>query len=448
MPATNVAQEIKATQRKLIMRLHLLTLMLGGVGILLAALGLAPGSNARVNGQLLNAIFAIGLSLPAFLLAAAGRVRPSVYLMMFSAAGSVLNVTLNIGFGLRAPAFVVLALASLTLTCFYGLKVGRWASGLSVFYIAVVYFLQLYGFLAPPTVTNQPLPTATVISHLLLFIGTALLCKTFRDQGDIAANELKRQNAALEDAKEKRLSLLAERQKFLGNMAHNIRTPISIIQSALTLMEHPRNQGKDMTRYTSTLKVETRKLGKLLAQYSDVIAIRDGVLSLDVTAFNPVQLLNTVCQAYNSPCAVKGISLKWVAENAVPDIWHGDTRRVEQMAVALLENALKYSEGGEIWAKLKMKVQADGSRHLLFSVTDQGLGVSEQSQAELFKPFTQAAANTANTLEGLGLSLYITHCLIQAMGGQVGVVSNQAQGTCFWFSIPDAVDSPTKQEAI
>jgi len=69
LPATHVVQEIKATQRKLMMRLHLLTLMLGGFGILLAALGLAPGSNARVNGQLLNAIFAVGLSLPAFLLA-------------------------------------------------------------------------------------------------------------------------------------------------------------------------------------------------------------------------------------------------------------------------------------------------------------------------------------------------------------------------------------------
>jgi len=273
------------------------------------------------------------------------------------------------------------------------------------------------------------------------------LCKTFRDQGDIATNELRCQNAALEDAKEKRLSLLSERQKFLGNMAHNIRTPISIIQSALTLMEHPRNRGKDVSRYTSTLRVETKKLGKLLAQYADVIAIKDGLLTLDVTAFNPVESLSGVCQTYNSQCAAKGLSLKWVAENAVPEVWHADTRRVEQMAVALLENALKYSESGEIWAKLKVKTQEDGSRHLLFSVTDRGLGVSEQAQAELFKPFTQAAANTPNTLEGLGLSLYITHCLVQAMGGQVGVISNEGQGTCFWFSIPDAVEKVAKQGA-
>ena len=442
--STEVSRNIQHTHRTLMMRIHFLTLMLGVLGILLAYFGLAPGSNARVNGQLLNATLAIGLSLPAFVLAAFGRVQLSIYFMIFSAVFSVLNVTLNIGFGLRAPAFAVLALACLTITCFFGLKMGRWASGLSVFYVLLVYFLQRHELIIGPTVSSQPLPTATVISHLLLFIGTALLCQTFRDQGDIAAKELQRQNTALQEAKDKRLSLLAERQKFLGNMAHNIRTPISIIQSALTLIEHPRNQGKKITRYTATLKVETKKLGKLLAQYSDVIAIRDHQLQLNVSTCNPVQVLNTLCLSYNSQFQGKGISLRWLATGTVPEHWHVDVRRMQQMAVAFIENALKYTEHGTVWAELKMQTQGDGSQRLVFSVTDQGLGLSPDALQELFKPFTQAATNSANTLEGIGLSLYITRCLAQAMGGEVGAESNENEGTCFWFSLPDALPHETQ----
>jgi CheY-like chemotaxis protein len=134
--------------------------------------------------------------------------------------------------------------------------------------------------------------------------------------------------------------------------------------------------------------------------------------------------------------ASKGLKFGAVLEPSVRLAMRGDPVRLRQVLTNLVSNAIKFTERGEIEVRVSKRGETRTSAELVFSVRDTGVGISKETQAKLFNPFTQADASTTRIHGGTGLGLVICRRLVELMGGQIGVKSEPGKGSTFWFSVP------------
>ena len=248
---------------------------------------------------------------------------------------------------------------------------------------------------------------------------------------------------ALRCAKELAEETAVLKSNFLANMSHEIRTPMNAIigmshlalKSGLTPRQHD---------YVSKIDQAGRHLMGVINDILDVSRIEAGKLRVDLQPFVLDQVLSGVVDMVGHKAAAQGLELICDVAPDVPTNLVGDALRLGQILINYANNAIKFTERGEIGMAVRVQEQ-DAKRVLLrFEVRDTGIGLTPEQMAQLFQSFQQADASTTRKYGGTGLGLAISKSLAELMGGNVGVSSQLGEGSTFWFTVPLVRGAPAR----
>jgi signal transduction histidine kinase len=261
------------------------------------------------------------------------------------------------------------------------------------------------------------------------------LLETFAAQSVLAI-----QNASLfHEINEKGRELeVASRHKsqFLANMSHELRTPLNAILGYTELiLDNIYGEIPDKVRgVLERVQNNGRHLLGLINDVLDLSKIEAGQLALSLTDYSLNSVVQTVFVAVEALSTEKHLLLKTEMPPALP-MGHGDERRLSQVLLNLVGNAIKFTDAGEVTIKA---TAADGS--FTVAVRDTGPGVSESDQTKIFEEFQQADSSSTRTKGGTGLGLSIARKIIEMHGGRLWVESTLGNGSTFSFSIPIIVE--------
>jgi signal transduction histidine kinase/CheY-like chemotaxis protein/ligand-binding sensor domain-containing protein len=239
------------------------------------------------------------------------------------------------------------------------------------------------------------------------------------------------------------------KSEFLANMSHEIRTPMNAIlgMSYLALQT-----GLDARQRNYVDKVH-RAAESLLGIINDILdfsKIEAGRLEIEDIPFQLGDVLDQLATLVGMRAEEKGLELLFALPPGLPTALVGDPSRLGQVLLNLSNNAVKFTDRGEVAVAVAVSAREDRRVTLRFEVRDTGIGLSPEARARLFQPFTQADASTSRRYGGSGLGLAICRHLVERMGGEIGVDSEPGRGSCFHFSVPFGLQpdaAPAPQDA-
>lgn len=223
--------------------------------------------------------------------------------------------------------------------------------------------------------------------------------------------------------------------RFLATMSHEIRTPMNGVLGMAQLLLLPGLTQDEQHEYARTIVNSGQTLLALLNDILDISKVEAGKIELMQVAVDPQQIIEEVLALFGELSQSKRIKIESFWHSKAGQRYLTDPIRVRQMLSNLVGNAIKFTSEGFVRIEA-IEIERSGNQALLeFSVTDSGIGISEDKQHLLFKPFSQVDASTTRDYGGTGLGLSIVHNLSRLMGGNVGVESEPGKGSRFWFRI-------------
>lgn len=238
--------------------------------------------------------------------------------------------------------------------------------------------------------------------------------------------------AQLNEARQRADEANQAKSAFLANMSHEIRTPLNAINGMAHLI---RRGGLPVEQVGRLDKLEAagHHLLETINAVLDLSKIEAGKMVLEQTPFRLAAIFENVCSMLHDKAAEKQLSLLSEPPTLSSGLL-GDPTRLQQALLNFVSNSIKFTEAGSI--RLRAIVLADEAQRVLlrFEVIDTGMGISPETQRRLFNAFEQADSSTTRRFGGTGLGLAITRKIAEAMDGEVGVSSQLAQGSTFWFT--------------
>ncbi|SDX23674.1 ATP-binding protein [Marinobacter mobilis] len=244
------------------------------------------------------------------------------------------------------------------------------------------------------------------------------------------------QNIELDFARKEALEASRIKSEFLANMSHEIRTPLNgIIGFTELLLKTP--MPRPQKDHLSTIRKSSEILLTIINDILDFSKIEAGKLMLDRVPFKLRDIIEEVMVMLAPAAHSKNLDLVPLVYNDVPDNVMGDPLRVKQVITNLVNNAIKFTQTGEVVLRASLDDE-DTENHrvtLRLSISDSGVGLSRAQQQSLFNAFSQADASTARQYGGTGLGLAISKRLVEEMGGTIGLESELGKGSTFWFTL-------------
>jgi len=267
--------------------------------------------------------------------------------------------------------------------------------------------------------------------------------RRFREEGgaayaviavdDISTEKLTRQ--ALARAKDRAERVSETKNSFLAMMSHEIRTPLNSVIGFADLLSTTQLDS-EQREYAAAIASSGETLLSLIKDILDYARISSRELKLNLNTFDLRGLIEDILAQYRPRAEAKRLRLLYTQETALPRMVTGDRSRLGQVLANLVENAIKFTEGGSVSLSLGCETVGEGKwLRPGFRVSDTGVGIPRALYPKLFEPFEQLDVSSTRRHGGTGLGLAVVHRLVELMGGQIHFESRRGEGTRFEFTV-------------
>jgi PAS domain S-box-containing protein len=230
------------------------------------------------------------------------------------------------------------------------------------------------------------------------------------------------------------------KSEFVANISHEVRTPISAVigMSELLIDSFLNPEQEQLARIISE---SAQSLLTIINDILDFSKMEAGRIELESISFSVTDVIKGCSDWLETPMEEKGLSMLQEIDPTIPAFVKGDPLRIRQVLLNLITNAMKFTAKGYVKVRATLVSKNEGQAIIKFEVIDTGIGLTEPAHKRLFKPFSQADGSTTRKYGGTGLGLSISKHLVELMGGEIGVESQEGAGSTFWFTLPLSISS-------
>lgn len=249
----------------------------------------------------------------------------------------------------------------------------------------------------------------------------------------------------LENAKKEADSANEFKSSFMARMSHEIRTPLNAITGMAYLLKKT-NLTLTQKMYADRITQASSNMLSIINDILDFSKIEAGKVELEITSFSLDQVIQDVVNIVSYKIEEQEIGFKLSKGPLVPNWFLGDSKRLEQILLNVLNNAAKFTNKGEVSLDIRLIAKENEKYHISFTITDTGIGMNEAQVKNLFTPFIQGDSSINRRFGGSGLGLSIVKNLVEMMGGEVEVFSTPLEGSTFIINLSMEVDK--EKEAV
>ncbi len=259
----------------------------------------------------------------------------------------------------------------------------------------------------------------------------------------IANDLLRDKNVELILSKEKAEKASIAKAQFLSTITHELRTPLYAVTGLthLLLESDPKAEQKE---HLNSLKFSGEYLLSLINNILDLNKLEANKVEIDKTSFSLKKRINDVLIALNRTAEDRSNKLHLEFDESIPDRLMGDSLKLSQILINLIGNAVKFTQNGDIWVRVKKITQQANKVAVHIEIEDNGVGISKKKQKSIFETFTQGSLQINRKFGGSGLGLAIVKNLLELMNSKINLESELGRGSKFWFDITFSISEDAK----